>query len=164
MNPRPLYECECHFMQSEALPILPSSSRKDESNAVFSVSICLPVWFLEAISSSCMTRANVTCHVQFCEHPDIDKNMFPSFARVEHRRSGPNQISRSATKSIFVRSGATCHRHVPRGTRHIAIGQIALLLSVRATQNLSSPYPFSRSSTRSNRVKTLVTCQWHKAR
>ena len=35
LNPRPLYKCQGHLLQSEVLPILSSSSSKDESNAVF---------------------------------------------------------------------------------------------------------------------------------
>ena len=59
-------------------------------------------------------RANGTRHVPFREHPDIDTNTFPSFACVEHRWSGPNPMSCSAAMTKFVKSCATCRRHVPR--------------------------------------------------
>ena len=36
-------DCQCRFIQNLALPILSSSSRKDDSNAVFPVSIGLQV-------------------------------------------------------------------------------------------------------------------------
>ena len=83
-------------MQSEAIPILSSSSRKDEANAVFPVSIRLQVCILEGILSSYMARANGTCHVLLREHLDNDTTTFISFACVERRRSGPDHISRSA--------------------------------------------------------------------
>ena len=149
----PLHECQYHIIRSEAPPILSCSSREDESNAGFPVSIVLPVSFLEEISSSCLSRANGTCLVPFLEHPGIDTITFPSLACIERRRSGPNRISRLASKRNFVKSRATCHRHVPRGRKHFAIGQIALLSSVRAEQNLTGTSPFSRSSTRSKGVK-----------
>ena len=48
--------CQCHFIQSQALPILSASFRKDESNDGFLVSIGPPVWVLEGNSSRCMAR------------------------------------------------------------------------------------------------------------
>ena len=116
-----LNKCQCHLMQSEALPILSSSSGKDESNAVFPVSIGLQVLILDAILSSCMARTNDTYHVQFREHPDIDTNTSPSLAFVERRRSSPNRLVRLAAMTKYVKLPATCPRHVLRGTKPIAI-------------------------------------------
>ena len=115
---------------------------------------------LEANSSSCLARANSTCHVPFREHPGIKATTFSWFACVERPWSGPNWISRSAAKNKFVKSRATYHGHVPRGTEYIAINQIALLSSVQTQHNLLGPNWFGRSSTRSKRIKTRATCQW----
>ena len=143
--------------------MLSSPSRKDESNAVFPVSLGLPGWVLEAISPSCMARANGTCHVPFREHPGMDSTASPLFPRIERRRSGPNQISRSAAITKFVKSRGTCHRHMPSGTKHFVIDLLILLSSFQAEQSLSGTNPFSCSCTRSKRVKTRVMCQWHVA-
>ena len=113
MNPRPLHECQYPFIHSEAPPVLSYSSRKDEWNAAFPVSIGLPVWVLEEISSRSMVRANGTCHVPFRGHPDIDKNTFPSFACVERRRSGQNRFSLSVALNKFVKSRATWRGNRP---------------------------------------------------
>ena len=121
-NPGPLYKCQSYLLPSVALPIL--SYRKDESIAVFPVSIGLHVWIIETILSSCMTSANDTCHVPFREYPDIDSTTFPSFTCVERRRSGPNRICCSAAVTKFIKSCATCHRHVPSGRKHIHVNLI----------------------------------------
>ena len=59
--------------------------------------------------------------VPFREHPDIDSSKLPSFLCVERRRSGANRISRSAKMTEFINTCVTFHRHVPSGTKHIAI-------------------------------------------
>ena len=123
-NPSPLYKCQGQLLQSEALPILSPSSRKDESIAVFCVSIGLQVWIMEAILSNCMAHANGTCHVSFRGCPYIYSTTFPSFPCVELRRFGPNRIRRSAAMTKFIKSCARCHRHVPSGRKHIAINPI----------------------------------------
>ena len=163
MNPRPLYECQRRFIQSELLLILSFSFRKGEPNAAFLVSIELPVWVLEAISSIPMARANCTCHVPFREHPDVDIYRFPSLACVERRRSGPNRISRPAAMSKFVKSRATRHRHVPFGTMYIAVDGIIPIsvIGLRQTKFVQSKsvQPFEHKK---QRVKTRAT--WHVAR
>ena len=120
-DPRPPYDCQCCFIQSEALLILSFSFRKGESNAAFPVSIGLQVWIIQALLSCCMARANGKCHVPFRGHPDIDSTTFSSFPCVEHRRSGPNPFSRSSIRSKKVKIRATCQWHVAPGTENDAI-------------------------------------------
>ena len=157
MNPRPLYKCQGRILQSEALPMLSLSSRKDEPNAVFPVSIVLQVWILEAIFSSCMhvRMARSTCHfvsTQILTQPRSHR--YPVSNVV-----GPVRCSRSAATTKFVKSRATYHRHVPSGTKHIAIDLIKLLSSFRVEQSLSGPNPFCRLSTTNKGVRTLAKCQ-----
>ena len=106
-----------------------------------------------------MARGNGICHVPFRENPNFDPTKSPSLACVERRLSGPNTINRSAANIKFVKSCATCHKHVSSGPMNIAIDHIILLSSVRGEQNLSGPNSFSRSR-RSKRVQTRATCHW----
>ena len=138
----------------QSTTILSLSSRKDEPNAGFPVSIMLPVWVLEAISSSCLGRANGTFQAQFLSIQILTQPH--SHCLPESNFVGSVQIG-----SAFRLQMLNSSNDLPHDTKHSAISQIILMSSVRAEQNLSSPNQFSRSSTRSKRVKTRATSQWH---
>ena len=106
-NPRLLYKCQGHLLQSEALPMLSSSSRKDESMPFFPSrsgckfwlqrQLCEVVWHVQ------MARA--TCHfVNIQISTQTRSHRFPVSNVV-----GPLQIA-SAVRLQWQNSS----NHVPR--------------------------------------------------
>ena len=116
LNYRALYKCQGHLLQSEVLPILSSSSRKNESNAVSpsQSGYKFVLWrqFFQVVWHVPMTRA--TCHfvsIQISYQPRSHR--LPMWNVI-----GPVQIG-SAVQLQWLNSS----NHVPRAIGPCQVAQ-----------------------------------------